>query len=246
MVFAATSSLASAAGHGSKAGGAPSAKVLATQPFVADDPVAIRDALAEQNIDAKSPSLSERIRKLIHIPGHKASRDSELANADLSRNVTFVVPVPNGVLYRSKTHLLTVNADLSGEDVPEMILLKKSVTGSSGRGLAVPSEAKSKGYIQHVDLIELGPSERGKTKVRGRLMLSPQAFSKTNGDFAIVLMCSLAPPYLTERHDHSDPTDDEPTDITTRTSTLHADVYAVWLVNPRSGEVLSKKLSLSK
>ena len=212
--------------------------VLSTRPFLGDDPVATRDALTEQSINARSPSLSDRIRNLIHGPAHKAPRD-------LDRDLAFVVPAHHGILYRSKTHLLTVNVDLSG-DTQGVILLKKTVSGPRGRGLVVAAEAKSKGYIQHIDLIELKSGEGSKTRVRGRMTLSQAAFSKANGDFAIVLMCSIEPPYLTDRRDHSDPSDDEPTDITTRTSTLYANIHAIWLVSPQRGIVLSKKLHLSK
>jgi hypothetical protein len=70
-------------------------------------------------------------------------------------------------------------------------------------------------------------------------------FSKVDGDFAIALICSLSPPYLNDQSEHSDPTDDEPTDITTRTSFLYTDVHAVWLISPQTGMVLSKNLHLS-
>jgi hypothetical protein len=219
--------------------------VLSTRPFVGDDPVAIRDALTEQSINAKSPSLSDRTRNLIHVPVRKAPRELDLTKAYLDRDLAFVVPAPHGILYRSKTHLLTVNVDLSG-DTRGVILLKKTITGPRGRGLVVATEAKSKGYIQHIDLIELKSGKRSKTRVHGRMTLSQAAFSEANGDFAIVLMCSMAPPYLTDRRDHSDPSDDEPTDITTRTSTLYANIHAIWLVSPQRGIVLSKKLHLSK
>lgn len=57
-----------------------------------------------------------------------------------------------------------------------------------------------------------------------------------------MLICSLAPPYLTDLRDHSDPSNDESTDITTRTSTLYTNIHAIWLVSPQRGIVLSKKL----
>jgi hypothetical protein len=52
------------------------------------------------------------------------------------------------------------------------------------------------------------------------MTLSQAAFDEANGDFAIVLMCSMVPPYLIDRREHRDRSDDEPTDITTRTSPL--------------------------
>ncbi|MGF6695835.1 hypothetical protein OKW38_000612 [Paraburkholderia sp. MM5496-R1] len=223
-----------------------SADVLSTRPFVGDDPVAIRDALADQSFNANSPSLSDRIRNLIHVPVLKAPSDLDLPKASLDRELAFVVPAPYGIRYQSKTHLLTVNVDLSDDDNPGVILLKKTITGPRGRGLVVAPEAKAKGYIQHIDLIELKSGERSKTRVHGRVTLSQSAFYEANGDFAIVLMCSMAPPYLTDRREHSDPSDDEPTDITTRTSTLYTNIHAIWLVSPQRGIVLSKKLHLSK
>lgn len=53
------------------------------------------------------------------------------------------------------------------------------------------------------------------------------------------------PPYLKDLREHHDPTDEEPTDITTRTSTLYVNVHSMWLINPQSGMVLTKKLHLS-
>ena len=82
--------------------------------------------------------------------------------------------------------------------------------------------------------------------MRGKLNLSPAAFAAANGDFAIALVCDLELPFLSDHLEHSDPTSEEPTDITTRTSTLHADVRAIWLVSPQKGIVLSKNLHLSK
>jgi hypothetical protein len=61
-----------------------------------------------------------------------------------------------------------------------------------------------------------------------------------------VLLCRLVPPYLSETRDHSDPTDDEPTDISTRTSILHAKVDDIWLINQEKGVVLAKGLRLTK
>lgn len=220
--------------------------LLSTPPFVGDDAVAIRDALTKQGIHAGSPSLTERLRDLIPVPALKTPRDLDLAKVNLDRELVFIVPVPYGVLYRSKTHVLTVDADLSGEDAPGAILLRKTITGPRGRGLVVAAEAKAKGYIQLIDLIELKLDEGSKTEVHGRMTLSPDKFAKTNGDFAIALLCRLTPPYLTDQRDHSDPSDDEPTDITTRTSILHTNIEGIWLVSPQSGIVLSKNLHLGK
>lgn len=240
---AATTTHASAAAA-ETASAAPSA--LSSAPFVGDDPVAIRNALAKETHHIYSPSLTTRIEKLIHVP-QKAPHDVALAKAHLDRELAFIVPVPYGALYRSRSHLLTVDVDLAADDTPGVILLKKSVIGPSGRGLVIAPEAKAKGYIQKIDLIELKADDgESKTKVHGRLTLTSSAFAATNGDFAIALICSLTPPYLSDKREHSDPSDEEPTDITTRTSTLYANVDAVWLVSPSQGTVLSKKLHLSK
>ncbi|MBZ4275731.1 hypothetical protein LAN30_24315, partial [Mycobacterium tuberculosis] len=56
----------------------------------------------------------------------------------------------------------------------------------------------------------------------------------------------LVRPYLTEHVEHAEPNNDEPTDITTRTSRLHLDVESISLVSRASGAVLLKKLSFSK
>ncbi|MGF6880311.1 hypothetical protein [Paraburkholderia sp. MM5477-R1] len=246
LAHAGTSADSATVTHATEPEISASADVLSTRPFVGDDPVAIRDALADQSFSANSPSLSDRIRNLIHVPVLKAPSDLDLPKASLDRDLAFVVPAPYGIRYQSKTHLLTVDVDLSEDDNPGVILLKKTITGPRGRGLVVAPEAKAKGYIQHIDLIELKSGERSKTRVHGRVTLSQSAFYEANGDFAIVLRCSMAPPYLTDRREHSDPSNDEPTDITTRTSTLYTNIHAIWLVSPQRGIVLSKKLHLSK
>jgi hypothetical protein len=214
-------------------------------PFVGDDPVAIRNVLAKQPIHATSLSLRERLRKLVRLPGRPAPHDSNLVKAGLDRELVFVIPVPYGVVYESKTHELTVDTDLSGEDRPGSILLGKSVKGASGRDLVVAAEARSKGYIQHIELIKLKTGKHSKTLIQGHFPVSQAAFAKTHGAFAIALRCGLVPPYLKDQREHTDPTDDEPTDITTRTSTLYADVHSVWLVSPQAGVVLTRKLQLS-
>jgi len=246
LAHAGTSADSATVSHATEPEISASADILSTRPFVGDDPITIRDALAGQSFNANSPSLSDRIRNVIHIPAHKAPSELDSAKASLERELAFVVPVPYGIRYQSKTHLLTVDLDLSDDDKPGAILLKKTITGKRGRGLVVAPEAKAKGYIQNFDLIELKSGERNKTRVHGRVTLPPAAFHEANGDFAIVLMCSLTPPYQTDRREHSDPSNDEPTDITTRTSTLYANLHSIWLVSPQRGIVLSKKLHLSK
>ncbi|MDE1180445.1 hypothetical protein [Paraburkholderia sp.] len=219
---------------------------LATKPMKGDDPVAIRDALATQAPVADKPSLTDRVRKLIRVPTHAAQHDPDLAKAGLDHEIAFVVQAPYGILYRPKARSLSVNVDLSGDGTPGLILLKKTITGPRGRGLVVAPEAKAKGYIQHIDVIQLDSGQVNKAQIQGRVPLTHTAFDEANGDFAVVLVGRLAPPYLTDSVEHTDPTNDEPTDITTRTSTLHVDVQAVWLVSPAKGIVLSRKLRLSK
>jgi hypothetical protein len=243
LAHAASSQEASAVSAASQTETSQAATLLAQRPIVGDDPGAVRDTLATGRIHARSPTLTERLRDLI--PTRQVPRDLDLAKVNLDRELVFVVPVSYGVLYRSKNHSLTVNADLADEEAPGVILLKKITIGPSGRGLVVAAEAKLKGYVQRVDLIELKAGDSSRTKVRAHLSLSPAAFAKVDGDFAIALMCDLAPPYLNERREHSDPTDDEPTDITTRTSVPYSNVRAVWLISPQTGTVLAKNLHLS-
>ncbi|MFM0198679.1 hypothetical protein PQR53_02220 [Paraburkholderia fungorum] len=223
-----------------------STQFSAGRPFVGDDPVAIRDTLANQHIHVAAPSLRDRVQNLIPIPTHKQHPNSDLAAVNLDRDLFFLVRAPYGIRYRTETHQLTVNADLSGGENQRGILLKETTTGPSGRGLVIAPEAKSKGFIQHIDLIELESGESTKATVRGRATLSRTAYDEANGDFAIVLVGRLAPPYLIDQSNHSDPTDDEPTDITRRISGLYVNVHAIWLVSPQRGIVLSKTLRLSK
>ncbi|CAE6714536.1 hypothetical protein R69619_01245 [Paraburkholderia nemoris] len=215
-------------------------------PFVCDDPVAIRDRMVNQHTSAGLPSLSDRFLSLIRIPTGNQRSNSDLAKANLARDVTFVVPASYGIRYQAEKHRLTVNADLSGDDNQAGILLKKTISGPSGRKLVVAPEARSKGFIQHIDIIELKAGDNKKTTIHGRVTLSPAAYAEANGDYAIVLKGHLVPPYFSDRIDHSDPTDDEPTDITTRTSRLYVDITAIWLISPQRGVVLSKALRLSK
>ncbi|WP_157642709.1 hypothetical protein [Burkholderia ubonensis] len=216
------------------------------RPIVGDDPFLIRDTLENNNLTIVQSPLN--IRKLNLIPSirHKQDTSTQLAILKLDRDVIFVLPMSYGITYRSKKHLLTVNVDLASEDGQTGILLRKVTTGPSGRVLVVAPEAKSKGYIQHVDIVELKPTRDKKTMIHNHVTLSPEEFADTNGDFAIVLFVRLAKPYLTERNDHADPSNEEPTDITTRTSTLHAHIRAIWLVSPSSGAVLSRSLRLSR
>lgn len=219
-----------------------------SRPIVGDDPVAIRDALKKQHVSAAAPSLSARVRGLVSSATDRHGPNPDLAAVDLDRDVTFVVPVRYGLRYRSQQHLLTLDVDLfdAERDDRTSILLRKVTTGPRGRGLVIAPEAKAKGYIQQVDIIELESGQGKKTTVRSRMRLSPAVYAQAHGNFALVFSGRLVRPYLTEQVEHAEPSIEEPTDITTRISTLHMDLQSIRLVSPSSGVVLSKKLSLSK
>jgi hypothetical protein len=214
--------------------------------FTADDPVKVRDMLASQMPSAEPHSLSDRIRKLAREPYDRIVRGHAASAENGQRTFLFMIPAPHGILYRSGTHVLSVNVPLASDDDPDMIQLYQNVVGQSGRGLVIAPDAKAKGFIQKIDSIELATQGKQKTTARGRLKLSQASFEQADDNFAIVLVCTLEPPYLTEEREHSDPTDEEPTDITRRTSTVHANVQAVWLVNKKDSTVLAKGLRLAK
>ncbi|WP_415877912.1 hypothetical protein [Burkholderia diffusa] len=218
------------------------------RPIVGDDPVAIRDALKKQHFSAAAPSLSARVRGLVSNATDRHGPNPDLAPINLDRDVTFVVPVRYGLRYQSQRHLLTLDVDLfdAERDDRTRILLRKVTTGPRGRGLVIAPEAKAKGYIQQVDIIELESGQGKKSTVRSRMRISPAVYAQAHGDFALVLSGRLIRPYLTEQTEHADPSIEEPTDITTRISRLHMDLQSISLVSPSSGVVLSKKLSLSK
>ena len=218
------------------------------RPIVGDDPVAIRDALKKLHISPAPPSLSDRVRGLVADATDRYGPNPDLAAVGLDRDVTFVVPVRYGLRYRSLRHLLTLDVDLfdTEHDDRTGILLRKVTTGPRGRGLVIAPEAKAKGYIQQIDIIELESGNGKKTTVRGRMRISPAVYAQAHGDFALVFSGRLVRPYLTEQIEHADPSIDEPTDITTRISRLHMDIHGISLVSPSRGVVLSKKLRLSK
>ena len=221
--------------------------IVVTPGFTGDDPVAVRDALARKFTDSKTLSFTHRVEDLIGDALPKTLHDSALMDAKLSRDLAFVVPAPYGIRYRSKVRVMTVDVDLSDSDHPDTVVLKRTITGPRGRKLVVAAEAKSKGYIQNIDIIELDPvNKHNKTTVHGRFVLSPDAFSQEDVDLALVLICRVVPPYLTMTKDHTDPSNEEPTDITTRTATLHANVGDIWLINREKGIVLAKGLHLVK
>lgn len=218
------------------------------RPIVGDDPVAIRAALEKQPIKSAAPSLGDRVRSLIPGGAGKHGGNADLAAVGLDREVTFLVPVSYGLRYHARRHLLTLDFDLVDGDGEGRtgILLRKVITGPRGRGLVIAAEAKAKGYIQQIDIIELDPGKGNKTTVRGRTRLSSAAYAQTHGDFAVALSGRLVQPYLSEHVEHAEPSNDEPTDITTKTSRLYLDLQSISLVSPANGTVLVKKLSFSK
>nr|WP_241018980.1 hypothetical protein [Paraburkholderia sp. Tr-20389] len=214
--------------------------------FTADDPVKVRDMLASQMPTAETHSLTDRLRKLAREPYDRFVHGHAATAENAQRTFLFMIPAPHGILYRSSTHMLSVNVPLASDDDPDAIQLYQNIEGPSGRGLVIAPDAKAKGFIQKIDSIELATEGKQKTTARGRLKLTQTSFEQADDNFAIVLVCTLEPPYLTEEREHSDPTDEEPTDITRRTSTLHANVQAVWLVNAKDNTVLAKGLHLAK
>jgi hypothetical protein len=225
--------------------------------FAGDDPEHVRDALSTHVTPAKSnvpPSITSRVRSFLQHPLKPFHKTNQLANqaasqpstqAELNRTFLFVIPASYGVRYEARRKLLTVNVSLASPDNPGVILLKQSVTGQSGRKLVIAPEAKAKGYIQTFDTIQFQSVSGAPTNVQGTT-LAPGLKQTSNDDFAIVLVCTLEPPYMTEVAEHSDPTDEEPTDITRKTSTLQGIVDAVWLINRNDGSIVTKRLRLTK
>jgi hypothetical protein len=221
---------------------------IALKPgFTGDDPSAIRDALARHVPTSGAPKEVGRVKKLIGSVFHRDSPDATLEDAGLARTLAFVVPADHGLHYRSKAHLMLVDVSLADDDTPDAITLKRTVAGPRGRKLVVATEAKAKGFIQNIDEIELDASGgKNQLSVRGKFALARADYDRSAGHVAIVLVCRLVPPYLTETREHTDPTDDEPTDITTRSSVLHASVQDVWVIDQASGKLLAKGLQLAR
>jgi hypothetical protein len=246
MLPGANASAATAAAA-SRPGSAQAASAEATPEFIApDDPVKVRDTLAGQTPGAATQSITERLRTLARERFDRIFHKNAAATQTGERTVLFMIPAPHGILYRENVHRLSVNVSLSTDEHPDTIQLYQNVEGQSGRGLVIAPDAKAKGYVQKIDLIQLKTDGAARTSVRGRLYLPQDAFDKADDNFAIVLVCSLEPPYLIEQREHTDPTDEEPTDITRRVSTIFASVQAVWLVNQKDGSVLYKGLSLAR
>ena len=235
--------------------GIMSANALAPN-FSGDDPEHVRDALAGHPAPGQPSSITSRVRAFLSHPfrksqqgaqqGASAAAGASQTRGQADRTFTFVIPVSYGVRYLSKQKVLTVNVSLAAPENPDAILLKQTVKGQSGRKLVVAPEAKEKGFVQTIDVIQLRPEDGIKTTVRGRMMLPGFDRERGNGDFAIVLVCTLAPPYLTDDIEHSAPTDEEPTDITRRTSTLNGSVDAAWLIDRKDGTIITKRLRLVK
>jgi hypothetical protein len=222
------------------------ASLIVEPGFSGDDPARVRDALAKIPRDGTPRTISSRVKDLIATAIPKSFRNPALTQANLEREFAFVVPATQGIRYRSKAQIMTVDVSTSDPDYPSAIILRKTVTGPRGRKLVIAAEAKAKGFVQTIDLIELDPAgKRGKATVHGRFVLTPAAYAAGQGDLSIVFVCQFVAPYLTDVRQHSDPTDDEPTDITTRTSTLHAKIDDIWLINKDKGIVLAKGLRLA-
>ncbi|PRY04462.1 hypothetical protein [Paraburkholderia sp. BL25I1N1] len=224
----------------------PAVRATSIHRVVGDDPVSVRNALQAEGMDAGPRSLSDRFKDIAAIQLRRVLHDIPSTRPDLTHDFVFVVPVPYGIHYRRSQHELILDVSLSDDGHPDGIVLRKTVTGSSGRGLAIAPEARAKGYVQTFDTIEIKTSGKQKTNVRGRLKVSPAEISTSYGNWAIALVCTLEPPYLSERSEHEDPNDDEPTDITTRVSTFHGDVRAVWLINQKTGHIVSTGLHLDR
>ncbi|WP_244197867.1 hypothetical protein [Caballeronia ptereochthonis] len=224
--------------------------------FAGDDPEYVRDALAGHPSPGQPPSITSRVRAFLSRPFGKwehgasaasgASRPQAQTNAQSDRTFVFVIPVSYGVRYQAKKKVLTVNVSLAAPEDPRAILLKQTVKGQSGRKLVVAPEAKAKGFVQTFDAIQLRSEGSARTTVTGRTLLPNFDHGHGNSDFAIVLICTLEPPYLTDDVEHSAPTDEEPTDITRRTSTLNGSVDAAWLIDRQDGTIVTKRLRLVK
>ncbi|BAN27355.1 putative uncharacterized protein (plasmid) [Caballeronia insecticola] len=236
------------------ASGAPAPAILSATAlppgFSGDDPEHVRDALAGHPAPGQPSSITSRVRAFLSRPFRKSENGASAASgasaSQADRVFVFVIPVSYGVRYQSKKKVLTVNVALSAPETPDAILLKQTVKGQSGRKLVVAPEAKEKGFVQTFDVIQLSAAGSAKTTVNGRVVLPNFDHKRGDDDFAIVLICTLVPPYLMDDVEHSAPTDEEPTDITRRTSTLNGRVDAAWLIDRTDGSIVTKRLHLVK
>ncbi|VXB07490.1 conserved exported hypothetical protein [Burkholderia sp. 8Y] len=227
--------------------------------FAGDDPEHVRDALAAATSSGPqpptNPSMVSRVRRILSRPFVATRHSAQVSSGPLpasndasrsDRTFVFVIPAAYGVRFESKKKVLSVDVSLAAPDQPDAVLLKREVHGQSGRKLVIAPEAKAKGFVQTIDTIQLETDAHANTSVRGRAVVPSFDVSRGSSDFAIVLVCSLEPPYLSDRIEHSDPTDEEPTDITRRTSTLHGHIDAVWLVDRNDGTIVTRRLRLVK
>jgi hypothetical protein len=222
--------------------------------FSGDDPEHVRDALAGHPSPDQPASITSRVRTFLSHPFRKWERGASGGSiptpapsrtaTQADRTFVFVIPVSYGVRYQSKKKILTVNVSLAAPGDPGAILLRQTVKGQSGRKLVVAPEAKAKGFVQTFDVIQLRPEGGARTTVTGRALLPSFDREHGGGDFAIVLICALEPPYLIDDVGHSSPTEEEPTDITRRTSTLNGNVDAAWLIDRRDGSIVTRRLRL--
>jgi len=227
----------------------PSQELVVTPGFSGDDPSAVRDAFIGKdngkggNAGSTRSHIKEWVGKVL--PSNRTV--STWLGDNPGRELAFVAPVSRGILYSSTTHVMKVDVSFSDESHPDDIILKKVVTGPDGEKLTFGAQAKAEGFIQTVDLIGIQASgKRDETTVHGRFALSSSVFAQADGNLAMVFICRVVPPYLTEVRSHRDATDDEPTDITMRTSTLHVAVDDIWLIDQTKGVVIAKGLRLTK
>ena len=87
--------------------------IVVTPGFTGDDPAAVRDALARKFTNSKTRTFTHRVEDLIGDALPKTLHDAALMDAKLGRDLAFVVPAPDGIRYRSKVHVMTVDVDLS-------------------------------------------------------------------------------------------------------------------------------------
>jgi len=241
-----------AAGNAKAGVDAVSPELVVTPGFGGDDPYAVRDAFTGKDNGngsngGSAGSTRSQIKEWVGrvLPSNRTV--STLLGDNPGRELALVAPVSRGILYSSTTHVMKVDVSFSDESRPHDIILKKVVSGPDGQKLTFGAQAKSEGFVQTVDVIGIqAVGKRDETTVHGRFALSSSAFSQSDGNLAMVFIGRLVPPYLTEVRSHRDATDDEPTDITTRTSTLHVAVDDIWLIDQTQGVVIAKGLRLTR
>ena len=161
-------------------------------------------------------------------------------DAKLSRDLAFVVPAPYESAIGPEIRVMTVDVDLSDSPTTliRSIVLKKTITGPRGRKLVVAAEAKSKGAYTEHRYHRAGSRQQAQQDATAhwRFVLSADAFSQEDGDLALVLICRVVPPYLTETKDHTDPEQRGAHRYRHAHGNMaHANVGDIWLINPREG-----------